>query len=166
MRTNETISDFKLQSSSSINLLLSSGMMCVNISKSIFFYLLPTITHALSSCLFKDTVRLDDLNYFEIPMKRMDCVAGCSLHPVSALICLTSEDDSSSLIMFAGVHYVCKPVEPLSKSNVEMIIHSIDCQMCGVMDEKLIPDSCTGSFSLTIQPFQCMNSRNRIRNGS
>ena len=82
-------------------------------------------------------------------MKRMDCVAGCSLHPVSALICLTSEDDSSSLIMFAGVHYVCKPVEPLSKSNVEMIVHSIDCQMCGVLDEKLIPDSCTASFSLT-----------------
>ena len=87
----------------------------------------------------------------EITIPQLECVSGCSLLPITTLTCHIMEEEKEELVM-STIHLSGRPYHCHSSTklplNVEMLLHSLECQFCDSLEQLLVQNSCHVKYSL------------------
>ena len=108
-------------------------------------------TLSMFPCMLADTTLITEVYELEITIPQLECVSGCSLLPITTLTCHILEEEKKELVMssilLSGRPYHCQPSTKLPQ-NVEMLLHSLECQFCDSMKQLLVENSCHVKYSL------------------
>jgi hypothetical protein len=102
-------------------------------------------------CMLADTTLITEVDELEITVPQLECVSGCSLLPITTLTCHIMEEEKEELVMstihLSGRPYHCNTLIQLPQ-NVEMLLHSLECQFCDSLEQLLVQNSCHVKYSL------------------
>ena len=108
-------------------------------------------TMSMFPCMLADTTLITEVDELEITIPQLECVSGCSLLPITTLTCHILEEEKKELVMstihLSGRPYHCHPSIQLPL-NVEMLLHSLECQFCDSLEQLLVQNSCHVKYSL------------------
>jgi hypothetical protein len=101
--------------------------------------------------MLADTTLITEVDELEITVPQLECVSGCSLLPITTLTCHIMEEEKEELVMstihLSGRPYHCHSAIKLPQ-NVEMLLHSLECQFCDSLEQLLVQNSCHVKYSL------------------
>jgi len=108
-------------------------------------------TMSIFPCMLADTTLITEVEKLEITIPHLECVSGCFLLPISTLTCHIMEKEKEELVL-STIHlssrpYSCQPSTKLPQ-NVEMLLHSLECQFCDSLEQLLVQNSCHVKYSL------------------